>query len=166
MTVGIVFGSTFGTYCVRQIKSRSDTSVGNKFGVFTIRTNVVRGQGINLWDTCHRSNKGRSNRSTRSNKISLTFTVPNQLLGNHIKNRKSVLYNRVKLFWQTLFNQFGKRVAVNAFGAGPTDILQIIFRPFHFRGKWAVGNRNHIVINKIGYVVSVSYNNLVRLFLA
>ena len=96
----------------------------------------------------------------------MTLAEPNQLLRNHIKHGKTVADNGVQLLGKTLFHKVGKRIAVEALGARPTDILQILLRALHVGSIGALGDGAHVRIDHIGNEIAVGNDHLVSFFLA
>ena len=60
MTVSQIFGSALFTVFIGKVKSRAYASVGEKLGMLTFGTVIVRWQGIYLRNTRHRSDTSRT----------------------------------------------------------------------------------------------------------
>ena len=113
VSVRVKLCSAHGTHLILKVKSRTDASVCNKFTVLALGAIIVRRQRVYLRYSRHRRYERRAYRASRSYEIPLTLTVPYKLLRYHIKNRKSVLYDRGKLPIKPCAYKLGQRVAVH-----------------------------------------------------
>ena len=74
-----------------------------------------------------------------------------------------MLYDRVKLFFQSLFNRFRQIVTVPRVCPVPAKLLQFFVRTVNMRSICACGNRSYHLYH-IGNSVCVCNNDFLRLF--
>ena len=90
VTVTVHRNSAVRAILRRQVITRTDRTVHEKFRVLTFFTYIVRRQRVNLGNTCRMGNERRADRTSRADIIAVLLGVLNKLLCNHVKNAKSV----------------------------------------------------------------------------
>ena len=157
--------AAMGAVFIVHIKAGSDGAVCKKFTMLTLRATVVRGQGVYLGNTRHRSNEGRTYRAAGSYAISKAFAIRNELLRNHIKHSEAVGNNGVELSLQTVFNKLGQGISVPFVCSIVAHTGQILFRTLHNGGVGAVGNGEDI-FDAVGNEIRVFHNHFISRFFA
>ena len=90
--------------------------------------------------------------------------IVNQFLGDHVQDREPVLDDGGQLPLEAGRDQFRHRVAVDLFGAGPGDPLEVLFRPGNAGGIGALRDRTDVVLDHVGDFVRVQNNHFKGFF--
>ena len=91
--------SALRTVFVRQIKSRTDRSVVEKLGMAAIRTDVMRWQRVDLGNFRQCCDKGRTDRSPRTDEIAVIKGAFYKLMRDQIDDGESVADYAFQLFF-------------------------------------------------------------------
>ena len=104
-------------------------------------TIIMRTQGINLCDSRHIGNEGRTYGATRSNQIPILHRFPYQLLRNDIHNGKSVGNNRIQFLFQSFFYNIRQYLAIDLMRSPVADIRQRLVTVFNNRRTFIRSDR-------------------------
>ena len=96
-----------------------------KIVIMAVGTVIMRTQGVNLRDTGHVRDKGRSYRTTGTYEIPVLVGLPHQFLRNDVHNGETVGNDGVQLPLQTLRNDRRQVVTVDHVSPVVTDLPQI-----------------------------------------
>jgi len=147
----------------RKVEAGTDRAVRKKFGIFAAGADIMRRKRIYLGDAGHVCGKGRADRTTRTNQITVGVGIGNQLLRRHVQHRIAVADDGIELFFQAVAHQLRQRIAVNTCGAFPADFLQILVGTGNFRRVKSAEYRFHI-LHHFRNAVRICNNNLHCLF--
>ena len=113
----------------------------------------MRTERIYLCNSGKIGNKRRSNRSSRTNQITVFHRLPHQLLGNNIHNGKSVFDNSIQFLFHSFFNNFRKNLAIYLMRLVVTDCGKYLIR-IRNNGRTLIRshriNRFNAIRNQIG----------------
>src|SRR5690606_1275679 len=90
MTVFTVHGATVRALLIGKVIATSDRTVGKKFGVMAVRTNIMGLKWIDFGNLEHRRDKRRANGTTATDEIAILHRFFNKFVRDQINNRKPV----------------------------------------------------------------------------
>ena len=89
-------------------------------------------EGINLRDACHVCDKGRPDRSSRSDQVTVRNRLPHQFLGDDIHDSESIGNYGIQFLLKTRFNNIRKFI--------PVDLMSLVITDLR---KHLIGIRDH-----------------------
>ena len=89
------------TIFVRKVEPGTIRSIRNEFAVFALRAAPMRRKWIDFRDVSHRRDKGRPDRTSRTDKIPIQIRFFDELMRNQIQHGKTMTDNRRQFLVKT-----------------------------------------------------------------
>ena len=129
--------------------------------IFVVRTQIVRGERINLGDIRHERRERRADRTTRADQIAVREGLGNQLLRDNVHNRVAVADDGAKLTVKPRLHRLGQRIAVDTLGLFIAHVAQVVLTAVDVRRVVFPRHRtNHVT--HVGDLIGVLHDYLIR----
>ena len=164
-TILYIFRAADRTNLVRHIRTATVTAIHNKLIIEALRvgTTIMRWQSVNLCDTGHIGHQRGTDRASGAHQIAVFKASLDQFLGRHI-NHVILAQNTAQLNIQTIHDQLGRVLSVQAVGLFPNQTVQFFLRILQSGREQFLGQQFKLLY-LIGDQAGILNNHLIGFFL-